>query len=72
MRIHIGQAIRRQLDESGHTVVWFARQMSISRSNAYVLFEKHSIDTNILLRASLVLGFDFFALYTRQLRQGEA
>lgn len=69
MQIHIGQAIRRRLDESGHSVVWFARQLSVSRSNVYILFEKRSIDTNILLRISLLLDFDFFSLYSHKLKE---
>lgn len=71
MQIHIGRSIRQRLDESGHSVVWFAGQLSLSRSNVYLLFEKRSIDTNTLLRISLILDYDFFALYSNRLGGGE-
>lgn len=53
------------------TVVAFARLLSISRSNAYVLFERRSIDTNMLSRISRVLDYDFFSVYTEKLKQEE-
>lgn len=61
--MHIGKMIRLKLDEKGYTVVWFARQLSYSRSNVYLLFEKRSVDTDVLLRVSKILKYNFFDLY---------
>ena len=62
--MHIGNLIKQQLEEQGRTVVWFARKLSCSRTNVYKIFEKPSIDTNLLLRISSILNYDFFKHYT--------
>ncbi len=64
--MHIGKQIRRKLEEQGHTVVWFAHQLSYSRSNVYLLFEKASIDTNTLMRISIILKHNFFESYSEE------
>ena len=65
-KMHIGKEIRHKLEEQGHTVVWFARQLSCSRSNVYLLFEKSSLDTNVLLRVSIILKHNFFESYSEE------
>lgn len=65
-KMHIGKQIRHKLEEQGHTVVWFARQLSCSRSNVYLLFEKSSLDTNVLLRVSIILKHNFFESYSEE------
>lgn len=42
------------------TVVRFADKLSYSRANVYKIFEKKSIDTDLLMRISSILEFDFF------------
>lgn len=56
----LGQMIRQEVDSQNHTVVWLARQLACSRTNVYKIFEKDSMDTNLLLRISLILKRDFF------------
>jgi len=63
----IGIIIREKLKERGKPVVWFAHQLSCSRTNAYKIFEKRSIDTYELMRISLILDFDFFKLYSDEI-----
>lgn len=63
--MHIGKEIRRKLEERHHTVVWFAGKLSYTRANIYKIFDKGSIDTELLLRVSEALDFDFFALYSK-------
>ena len=63
--VNIGQLIKQRLKERGRTVVWFAKQLSCSRTNVYKIFEKTSLDTADLLRISLILDYDFFAEYSR-------
>ena len=66
--MHIGQLIKQVLEEQGRTVVWFARKMSFSRTNAYKIFEKPSIDTEVLYRISKILQYDFFKHFTDALK----
>lgn len=66
--MHIGQLIKQELEEQGRTVVWFARKMSYSRANIYKIFEKPSIDAEVLFRISKLLQHDFFKYYTEALK----
>lgn len=66
MNIHVGQEIRRRLNEKGHTVVWLAEALACSRTNVYKIFEKEHIDTDMLARISTILEFDFFSLLSKQ------
>ena len=52
-------------------MVWFAGELSCSRTNVYKIFSKKSIDTNDLLRISRILGYDFFQLYSKELLNKE-
>ena len=66
--IEIGHQIRLKLKERKKTVVWFAHELSCSRTNVYKIFEKNSIDTADLLRISTILDYDFFQLFSEQLK----
>ena len=68
-KMHIGKLIKQQVEEQGKTVVWFAQQLSYSRTNVYKIYEKSSIDTDVLMRISLVLHYDFFKLYSERLEE---
>lgn len=65
----IGQLIKARLTERGMTVSRLARLLSCERSNLYRLFEKDSIDTRLLLRISRALDYDFFQLYSNELKK---
>ena len=65
--MHIGEEIKKTLEEQGKTVVWFASELSCHRTNVYKIFSKRSIDTHELERISKILNTDFFALYSRQI-----
>ena len=62
--MHIGSFIRQKVEEKGMTVVEFSRQLSCTRVNAYKLFSKKSIDTDMLCRISIILEYDFFYDYS--------
>ena len=64
----IGLTIKEELAAQERTVSWFARKIHMDRSNVYRLFEKNSVDTDLLRRISNVLGRDFFSLYSAQFR----
>ncbi len=66
--MHIGQLIRKQMEEQGKTVSWLARELSYCRTNIYKIFDKKSIDTGLLLRISVLLHHDFFQDYSQEWR----
>lgn len=61
--------IKEELAAQERTVAWFARKLHLDRSNVYRLFQKNSIDTDLLSRVSTVLGKDFFALLSDDLNR---
>lgn len=65
--MHIGQLIKQQMEERHKTVVWLANKLSYSRTNVYKIYDKSSIDTDVLLRISVILEYDFFHVYTQEL-----
>ena len=63
-RLHIGSLIKAELERQERTVSWFARKLSCDRSNVYKLFKRSTVDTELLLRVSSVLNYNFFEVYT--------
>lgn len=61
--LHIGQRIKEELERQERTVSWFARKLYCDRSNVYKLFKRTTIDTELLLRISIILNHDFFGEY---------
>ena len=70
-KVNIGQAIREEMDRTGRTVTWLSKQLGTNRMACYRIFNSFSIDTQMLFRISVLLGFDFFALYSDSLKQEE-
>lgn len=66
--MHIGQLIKQEMDKQGKTVSWLARELSYCRTNVYKIYDKKSIDTDLLLRISILLKHDFFAYYSNELK----
>lgn len=69
MAIHIGNQIEKVLRAQGRSVSWFAKQICCERTNVYSIFHRNSIDTELLLRISKVLNYDFFEEYQVLFRQ---
>lgn len=67
--LEIGTLIRQKLKERKRTIVWLAENLSCSRTNVYKIFDKRSIDTDYLLRISDILDYDFFELYSKELKK---
>lgn len=67
--LEIGTLIRQKLKERKRTIVWLAENLSCSRTNVYKIFDKRSIDTDYLLRISDILDYDFFQLYSDELKK---
>jgi hypothetical protein len=70
-KVNIGQAIREEMDRTGRTVTWLSKQLGTNRMACYRIFNSFSIDTQMLFRISVLLGRDFFALYSDSLKQEE-
>lgn len=70
INIHIGKEIKNELDRQGRKTAWLAAQLSCDVSNVYKIFRRATIDTELLRRISDVMNFDFFKLYSAQLKNG--
>ena len=68
-KVNIGQTIREEMDRTGRTVTWLSKQLGTNRMACYRIFNSYSIDTQMLLRISVLLGRDFFTLYSEALKQ---
>lgn len=60
--LHIGQMIKNNFDQQpkSHTINWFAEQLHCQRGNIYNIFNRKTIDTELLIRISIILNHDFF------------
>lgn len=67
--INIGQEIHQELVRQGRTVAWLSRQLGTSRMACYRIFDCYSIDTRLLRRISILLGRDFFDLYSQSVKE---
>jgi hypothetical protein len=61
--IFIGPIIKQKLDESLYSVEQFRRKLKCSRRTVYNIFERKSLDTDLLLEISELLNYDFHNLY---------
>lgn len=64
MPIHIGKIILEHVESLGLNKSEFARRIGVTPQNVYTVFRRPSIGTNLLLRISRVLGYNFFQYYT--------
>jgi len=69
--MHIGNCIREKLREDGRSVSWFARQICCTRSNVYKIFNKSSIDTELLERIGKVLRYNFFEIIAEEIKTAD-
>ena len=58
--IHIGKLIQAKMKEQGRTNVWLARQIPCSPNHIYKIYNSSSINTEMLVRISKILGYNFF------------
>jgi hypothetical protein len=66
MGIHIGKKIKEELYRQNYSVTLFARKINRTRNVVYNIFERESIDTELLNKIGKVLNCDFFSLYSAQ------
>ncbi len=67
--IHIGKIIEAELHRQERSVTWFANKLYCDRTNIYSIFKRKSIDTELLLRISGILGHNFFSYYIVELQK---
>ncbi len=63
MAIHIGTIIKDTLKTKKMDVTEFAKKINYTRGNAYKIFNKPSIDTDLLAKIGRVLGENLFFNY---------
>lgn len=61
MAYNFGVEIRKVIRQRGMTVSEFARRINKSRENAYDIFRRKSLDTDLLSTISQVLDYDFLS-----------
>lgn len=61
--IHIGRIIHQKLREQGRTAAWLAKQIPCTRNNIFKIMRKSHISTDLLLRISKILDYNFFACF---------
>lgn len=71
-KYHIGQEILKEVKAKYPSVAAFARDLCKSSSATYEIFGKTSLDTDLLLKVSKLLGRDFFREFSGKCLNGEA
>lgn len=62
--MHIGEKIKARVKELRMGPTELARQIRTSKQNVYGIYQRSSIDTDLLAKLSKVLEFDFFVYYS--------
>lgn len=62
-KAHIGTLIKRTVEKSGMSVSNLAKKIDCNRSNIYSIYERKSIDIDLLIRISKVLEHDLISDY---------
>lgn len=58
--LHIGKLIKQKLKEQERSGAWLARKLFTDASNVSKIIRKKHIDTELLMRISIILDYDFF------------
>ncbi|MDR1738263.1 MAG: helix-turn-helix domain-containing protein [Candidatus Symbiothrix sp.] len=61
-QIHIGEAIKHRLKETGMTKAEFAQRIHCTRQNIYSIFERKELHIHLLRKISEVLDCNFVAM----------
>ena len=62
-KIHIGKKIKEVVDHSHYSITEFASLINRSRTVAYNIFERDTLDTGLLQQIGKVLNYNFFRYY---------
>lgn len=69
--VNIGKEIQNELLRQGRSVQWLSQQLGCNRTNIYNIFLRDSIATDLLMRISIALNKDFFALFSSELADND-
>lgn len=58
--MHIGKHIKAVMLQQQRGATWLASNLPCERTNIYNIFNRHSIDTELLQKISILLNHDFF------------
>lgn len=61
---HIGNLIREVLKQQGRSITWLGKQLGCSRQNIYKILRRNWIYTDMLLKISDLLDYDFFKCFS--------
>ena len=59
--LHIGKIICQKMKEEGRTKRWLAEKINCEYSSFCKMLKRQFLDTELLLRISVALQYDFFA-----------
>lgn len=65
--IFIGKVIKEELKAQQKSAVWLSNELGCNRTNVYKIFNRQSIDAELLLRISVALDRNFFEPYVTRL-----
>lgn len=65
--IHIGNLIKKRTVESGIELSRICNFIPCTEEQVFEMYNASSLDTDVLLRWSKLLGYDFFRLYTQHM-----
>lgn len=68
--IHIGHIIREQLRKDQRSASWLAREIHCTRNHVYKIFNKPSLDSNLILKISKTMHYNFFQYYSAEVTKG--
>lgn len=66
-KIHIGKLIHQKVNEKGIDMYRIEKFLKCSEEEIFSMYQKPSIDTEILLRWSKLLKYDFFRIYVQHI-----
>ena len=65
--IHIGHLVQAQLKADQRSASWLAREIGCTRNHVYKIFNKPSLDAELILKISIAMSFNFFRYYSDEI-----
>ena len=62
--IHIGHIIQARLKADKRSVGWLSREIGCTRNHVYKIFNRPSLDADLILKISIAMSFNFFQYYS--------
>jgi hypothetical protein len=70
--MHIGKKIKTVVKSQGRSVSWLAAQIPCDRSNIYNIYKRDTIDVKLLMRLSVILGYNFLDDLSREMESDKS